>query len=255
MGWTEEIEVDLWKTGSHSVNIGIKKQEEHMSKSRQFTKDTEFFGEAKKNGETVAYLTYRKDSWEDKSTLGGLVIKLFSESIRWKASLEELKARELANSFAANKPLPFFIMNSSNSKVLFSFEKVIRHNSLGKDVYSLFVVDDEKNEIHIYRIEEDRLTMGNDWGIYNHLDKKIGEIDGSKFNIGGKYKIRLDKENFQLPDELENCLIAFAGANRFFKDVEKKIEKMLDKLKDEETPLKVDSNEMALYRNPRMLRV
>ena len=226
-----------------------------MSKSRQFTKDTEFFGKAKKDDQTVAYLTYRKEKWEDEGPKGGLVIKLFSESIRWKASFEELKARELANSFAADKPLPVFTINSSNSKVLFSFEKLIRHKSLGKDVYSLFVVDDEKDEIHIYRIEEDRLTMGKDWTIYNHLDKKIGEIDGSKFNIGGKYHIRLDKEQYQLPDELENCLIAFAGANKFLEEIEKKIDKMLEKLKKDETPLKIDSNEMALYRNPRMLRV
>ncbi|RMG31059.1 MAG: hypothetical protein D6732_15225 [Methanobacteriota archaeon] len=255
MGWSEEIEVDLWRTSTHSVNIGLKKQEEHMSKSRQFTKDTEFFGEAKKDGKTVAYLTYREEKWKDDSTKGGLIIKLFSESIRWKASFEELIAKELANSLAANKPMPFFIMNSSNSKVLFSFEKVIRHASLGKDVYSLFVVDDEKDEIHIFRIEEDRLTLGKDWAIYNQSENKIGEIDGSKFNIGGKYTIRLDKEQHDLPDELENCLIAFAGANRFLEDIEKRIEEKLDQLKKEEMPLKVDSNEMALYRNPRMLRI
>ncbi len=256
MGWTVEYVVDLWRTsGTHKVNIGIKKQQEYMSKSRQFTKDTEIIGEVKKGDEIIGYITYREGKWKSEKMNSTLVLKFFSESFNWKATLEELKGRELANSFAANKSLPYFSYNGKNTKVLFSLEKVIRQNSFGKQVYSILVVDDETELVHIYRAEADRISLGTDWTIYNHEEKKIGVIDGSGFNIGGKYTIKLDQENFEIPDELIDCLICFAGANKFLEEIEERIEKELDLLKKGEEDLIIDKNEMALYKNPRMIRI
>ena len=42
-----KIVLDLWRTKLHGVTTGIKQQEEHMAKSRQFNRDMKLFGEVK----------------------------------------------------------------------------------------------------------------------------------------------------------------------------------------------------------------
>ena len=61
----KEIVVDLWKTGAHGIEIGLKQDEQHRAKSRQFSKGTDIIGEYKE-GDKKGYVTYRTGPWDDE---------------------------------------------------------------------------------------------------------------------------------------------------------------------------------------------
>ncbi len=62
--------------------------EEYNSKSRQFTSDSDIIGEVKNR--TEGYLTVRTSPLEDLENEQKVVIKYFTKSMNWKASMEEL---------------------------------------------------------------------------------------------------------------------------------------------------------------------
>jgi len=109
-----KIIVDLWKTKMHGEIIGIKQKEEHMAKSRQFNRDLELFGEVRevKKGEeeTIGYLGYRKGLWDDEAEKLNrrLVIKLFSKSMYYQGTIEEMIAREFTRSLTSRRDFPNF---------------------------------------------------------------------------------------------------------------------------------------------------
>ncbi len=254
MSWTREITVDLWRTSTHSVNIGINKQEQLMSKSRQFTKDTEIIGEISEKGETTGYVTYRKDQW-DSSEEKRLVIKIFSDSIGWKSSMEELHARELSQSFSINEALPMFSTNINRLDYLLLIEKVHLGVSFNQEKYVCFLIDDKTGEGMPIQLVSERISIGGDWYVLDHHGNKIAEIDGKSFNIGGKYVIRMIDNLGVFERELVEILVLFATYLKFKDEVEKDIMEKIKQLRQSEGNIKVDPDELALYRNPRRIKV
>ncbi|MHA2031025.1 MAG: hypothetical protein ACW99A_08710 [Candidatus Kariarchaeaceae archaeon] len=250
-----KIEVDLWKTGMHGIEVGVKQDEQHRAKSRQFSKDMDIIGEYKE-GDKKGYVAYRTTPWdEEKDDLKRkIVLKSFTESMGWKGTLEEMIGRGLAQSFAAGKNLPTFMMNLSKTNRMITLEKVQRAKSMGKEIYSFFIVDEEEDTVHPFIIEADRFTIGSDWNVRDMRGDKIAKIDGSKFNVGGKYKIEIDtkKETYRI--ELAEVLVLFATLNKFLGDVAKKIDKAHDRLRKGKEQIVIDKDEEALYQNPRLVR-
>ena len=60
-----KIELDLWKTGMHGIEMGIKQDEQHRAKSRQFSKDMDIIGEYK-DGDRKGYVGYRTTPWDEE---------------------------------------------------------------------------------------------------------------------------------------------------------------------------------------------
>lgn len=250
-----KIELDLWKTGMHGIEMGIRQDEQHRAKSRQFSKDMDIIGEYK-DGDRTGYVAYRTNPWdEEKDDLKRkIVIKSFSESMNWKGTLEEMIGRGLAQTFAAGKNLPTFIMNLSKTNRMITLEKVQRAKSMGKEIYSFFIVDDEDATVHPFIIEADRFTLGSDWNVRDMRGDKIAKIDGSKFNVGGKYKIEIDTKKDTYRIELPEVLVLFSALNKFLGDVKNKMDKAHDRLKKGKEQIVIDKDEEALYQNPRLVR-
>ncbi|MHA2403493.1 MAG: hypothetical protein ACXADH_10925, partial [Candidatus Kariarchaeaceae archaeon] len=217
-----EIIVDLWKTGAHGIEVGIKQDEQHRAKSRQFSKDMDIIGEYKEGGETKGYVAYRTTPWEAEVLKKKIVIKTFTKSMSWKGTLEEMMARGMSQTFAAGKGIPSFIVNLSKTNQLVTLEKVQRAKSMGREIYSFFVIDDDDETLHPFTIEADRFTLGSDWNVYDVKHDKIAKIDGSKFNVGGKYKIEIDTKKETYRNELPEILVIFSTLNKFLEDVLKK---------------------------------
>ncbi|MHA2252830.1 MAG: hypothetical protein ACXAD7_20880, partial [Candidatus Kariarchaeaceae archaeon] len=248
------IIVDLWKTGAHGIEVGLRQDEQHRAKSRQFSKDTDIIGEYKEDGETKGYTTYRQDPWKAEVLKRKLVLKTFTKSMSWKGTLEEMLGRGMAQTFAAGKSLPTFIINLGKTKQLITLEKVQRAKSMGREIYSFFIVDDESETVHPFTIEADRFTLGSDWNVYDAKHDKVAKIDGSKFNVGGLYKIKLDTKKETYRNELPEVLTLFATLNKFLEDVGKKMEKAKDIIADGKGVLVVDNDEKLLYHNPRLIK-
>lgn len=255
METSKEFVVDLWKTDAHKVEVGIKKEAELRAKSRQYTQDTEIYGEIELNGEERGYVTYRKDPWEADLINRRLVVKHFTQGISWKGSLEEVVSRSLAKTISADKGLPSFIINLSKSENLITMEKIQRHGSFDRSIYAVTVLDEESNSLLCYSIETDRFTMGSDWNVFDQNRDKIAEVDGSRFNIGGKYTIRIDEKNPFYAVELDDILILFAAANKFLSDLDDKLEKTVKQLQKDKMKLTLDKSEAMLFLNPRRVAV
>ena len=95
--------VDLWLTDLNSVEIGILKQTQHRAKSRQFSKDMDVIGQIKEDGERKGILAYREGLWKSEDKMQQrLVIKLFSEKMNWRGTLDMMLGRSLQLSHGAN---------------------------------------------------------------------------------------------------------------------------------------------------------
>lgn len=250
----KEYVVDLWKTGAHGVEVGLKKEEELRSKSRQFTKDMDIIGEVKRNGEENGYVAFRESPWKVENPNKYLVIKYFSKSINWKASLEQLVAKSLMQSLSADLPLPTFMINIAKSEYLITLEKIRRKPKIGKDMFAFSLIGDEY-AVYTYSIETDRFSVGSDWFVYDEQRNKIADIDGAKFNIGGKFTIKLDTSNPNYIPLLDSVLILFATINRYLDELEENLDESIKLIREKKEKAQITKEEAALYLNPRRVKM
>ena len=245
-----EIHVDFWRTGMHKVEVGIKKQQEIMSKSRQFTKGMDIIGEIKEKGDTTRYIAIREDEWEQSEEKKRLILKLFTKGFGWKGTVEQLVAKSLAQSIAAKKPLIVFSVNLAGTDSLITLERVTRPRSFNQKVYAFSLIEDGK--AYPFYIMENRLTFGKDWTLKNMQNKKIADINGSVLNIGGKYVIRVPSKG--VPKDLDDFLIMFTGISQHLEEAEKAVKSwMKHAKKSKEMGVTIDKDEEMLYRNPRKM--
>ncbi|UCG89830.1 MAG: hypothetical protein JSU57_05055 [Candidatus Heimdallarchaeota archaeon] len=252
-----KITVDLWKTKLHGEIVGIKQKEEHMAKSRQFTRDLELFGEVieKKKGEdkTIGYVGYRKGLWdEEKDKLERrLVIKLFSKSMYYQGTLEEMVGREFTRSLSARHDFPSFNLMIDDYEYLIPLNKI--RGGWFVPEWFVFRIDDEEGFIPI--ILKHKMGLGIDYRIVHGIgEKQFGKIDGKKFDVGGRYDISLKSTDERLVDNvLVRALILFAASLKFHEEIFKKIKKGTKKMRKNEWYPTLTNEEKLLRRNPRAI--
>ncbi|NHJ03092.1 MAG: hypothetical protein EAX86_13225 [Candidatus Heimdallarchaeota archaeon] len=254
-----KIILDLWKTKMHGEIIGIKQKEEYMAKSRQFNRDLELFGEVKevnKNGEeeTFGYLGYRTGLWDEEPDKFNrrLVIKLFSKSMYYQGTIEEMVGREFTRSLSARKDFPAFTCLIDGYDYLISLNKT--RGGFFLPEWYVFRLEDENAFIPV--ILKHKMGPGIDYRVVNGIGgNQFGFINGIKFDIGGKYEITLKGDKDLLSNVMVRTLILYAASLKFHKDIYKKIKKGTKKMKKGEWKPNVSNEELALRRNPRaMLR-
>jgi hypothetical protein len=254
-----EIIVDLWRTKMHGEIIGIKQKEEHMAKSRQFNRDLELFGEVKevKKGEeeTIGYVGYRKGLWDDqKDKLNRrLVIKLFSKSMYYQGTIEEMVAREFTRSLTSRRDFPNFFTLIDGHEYIISVSK-IRGGWFVPEWFS-FRVHYEDEEKFYPIILKHKVGPGIDYRIVNGIgNKQYGLINGKKFDVGGRYDITLSASDENLlSNVVVRTLILFASTLKFHKSIHKKIKKGTKLMKKGEWQPDLINEELLLHRNPRAI--
>jgi len=195
----EKYTVDLWKTGLHGAEVGIKRTEELVSKSRHFTKDSDIIGEVRKDKDKIGYIVYREGLWKKQPPFNRLVIRYFTESFGWKGSLDQLTGVSVAHTISAENPMPAFIVNVAKHGGLCRLEKVARTRSVAKRVYAMLIPPDEEAESGVlsgsyYTIDEARLSLGTDWNVKDVKGDRVASIDGKIIDVGGEWKIDMKKE-------------------------------------------------------------
>lgn len=249
-----KIVVDLWKTKLHDEIIGIKQKEEHMAKSRQFNRDLELFGEVREKikgkNETIGYVGYRKGLWdEQKDKLARrLVIKLFSKSMYYQGTLEEMIGREFTRSLSAQKDFPAF------TSLIDGYDYVVTMNKIrgGWVNPEWFVFRLEGDDGFIPIILKHKWGPGIDYRVVSGIgDHQFGLINGKKWDVGGSYDITLKGEKKLVNNVMIRSLILFSASLKFHKDIYKKIKKGTKLMEKGEWTPSISNEELLLRRNPR----
>jgi hypothetical protein len=125
--WAELI-VDVWITNFHSVKFGLYKHSRNQAKSRQFTSDMDIFAEVIVHGERTGLLGYREELWRKHAGMDRrLVLKLFNETLNWRASMDLMIGRSLQLTLGARGlPVTAFSINAGD------------HDDVGTDYHGSF---------------------------------------------------------------------------------------------------------------------
>ncbi len=251
------IEVDFWKTGLHGKKVGIRQKDQQMAKSRQFSKDMNIFGEVKVGGETSGHIGFRALEWEtedmEKGELPRLIIRYFSETDRWKASIEQNNVKAVMLSMGYERGTPVFDLFHQGNKNIFTLEKIERGSGSMDRVMVPLILKKDSKKVDYFVIAEKRFTMGSDWKVYraNQEKKDLAEFDSKKFNVGGKVIIDIYDPELAKNKTFINSMILFGALIKFWDDVVDKLKKFSKMLRKDEVPFNPDRHELELMANPR----
>lgn len=253
----KRIEVDFWKTDLHGKKIGIRQKDQQRAKSRQFSKDMNIFGSVKIDKEDSGHIGYRTGEWEDHDPKEGdlprLVIRYFSETDRWRASIEQNNIKGLILSIGYSRGTPVFDIFIAGNTNIYSLEKIERGTgSMDKVVVPLILEKDGK-DLDYFVFEEKRFTMGSDWKCYraNAKKKELAEFDSKKFNIGGKVIIDIYDPDLAENKIFINTLVLFGALIKFWDEVTDKMKDFAEDYIKGEIKFTPDRHELELMENPR----
>lgn len=243
-----KIKVDLWRTSLHLAEIGIKKREELMSRSRRFTKDMDIIGKVEIDKKDYGFVAYRKGLWEGRDLIGKrLAIRLFSTDIDYLGALDENIGRSIILSIVNEDPSPAYIITLPGTKIIYSVER-LRPRFAETDTYLMTYITD-KGVLKPILIKSKRLALGSDWEVIDLCtNKEIAKVDGKVMDIGGEWEIKTKLED----EDLWRSLILFATTLRFYDDNKEKIKKIVSAYRNKE--IKLSKTDLSLFYNPRVRR-
>lgn len=249
------IDVDLWRTKMHRDEWGIRKDAQRAQKDRQWTRDMDQLGTVKVNGEDYGILAIREKAWKDKDPLEKrFVMKMFSPSGYWRASIERLQGESFANSLATKEPSPAYICIFKHTRNLYRIKRLAHFPRFQGQIFGFSYLD-EHDIFRSFVIDDKRLRFGSDWVVKDIHNKVIAKINGKFMNLGGRFKISIFNEKLARDKTFFNMLILFSATLRYYRDIKKNIKKALKELKESDAEVKLDDSETNLYLNPRKLSI
>ena len=247
--------IDFWKTGLHGEEIGIRQKEQYRSKSRHFTMDMDIFGKYIEDDKGKGFVAIREKSWKGEKgdeLNGRLVVRLFTDEGGWLGSIEEIVVEELKNSIGSNDVIPVFVATIPNYDYVLWIEKVHRRHGFGEVYVFTYLSGKEEEPVSVFKIDENRLTIGSDGDVYyGPTKKKIAFIDSKKFNVGGKVEINIYDEDVAKNYIISRALVLFASTIKYHNDIKERIKKRIELIKKGEWSYTPDKGEAWLLRNPR----
>ena len=245
-----KIKVDLWKTGLHGVEVGIKKKEELMARSRRFTKDMDLYGKVEVDNEDYGYVGYRRGLWEETDPLEKrLVVRLFSKDVEYLGSIDENIGRAIALTMINEEPSPAFIIAQAGIRLVYPIEKV-RSRFAEPDTFLLTYINKE-NVLRPILIKSKRLALGSDWKVVDlNTGKEIAKVDGKILDIGGEWEIKTKEED----EILWRNLMLFAATLKFYDDIKEKLETLIKDITSTKKYIKLSRGDAGFFYNPRLRR-
>lgn len=249
------IDVDLWRTKMHRQEWGIRLDAQRAQKDRQWTRDMDQLGTVKIDGEDYGILAIRENAWKEKDHLEKrFVMKLFSPSGYWRASIERLQGESFANSLATKEPSPVYTCVFKHTRNLFRIKRLAHFPRFQGQIFGFSYLN-ENDAFQTFVIDDKRIRFGSDWVIKDIHNKIVAKIDGKFMNLGGRFKIQIFKETLAKDKSFYTMLILFSSTLRYYKDIKKNIKKALKELKQSDVEVKLDESETNLYLNPRKLSI
>lgn len=250
-GW-DRLVVDIWITDFNFTEFGIYKHTRNRAKSRQFTTDMDIFGEIIENGERTGLFGYREEAW--KKALGmdkRLVIKLFTENMNWRATMDLMVGRSLQQTIGARGlPVMTYSINTNDDQYIIYLERSANKWPFMPEHFSFFIIDSKGNP-EFYRLKRAFINIGGDYSLINQHGETVGYLDGKVFSIGGKWKCKIksgaDKRLMTVMKLFGSMMVFNGDCRRHMKRLYKGM--LTGKVKPE-----IDRQEADLYMNPRRVR-
>lgn len=248
----KKFKVDFWATDLNTAEIGIMKRTQNEAASDQFTKDMEIYGQTVVDGERTSLIAYRKDLWrERKNFQKRLVIKLFSENLHWRGTAEMLMGRSMQLTLGAGGlSVPSFSINIGRHDQLIQMERSAHKWPLMPESFSFFIMT--KKGPRFYRLKRKVICIGSDYTLYCQKDHKIGTLDSRIINLGGAWKVKLDKAHANA--KLEAVLQLFCAVLKFNGQSRRHIRRLGQQVRMGRIAPTIDHHEDDLYKNPRRRR-
>ena len=247
-----QFTVDVWITNFNSVEFGIYKHSRNRAKSRQFTSDMDIFAEIVENGERTGLLGYREDLWHKNTGMDKrLVLKLFNETVNWRATMDLMIGRSLQLTLGARGlPVTAFSVNAGDHDNMVYVERSANKWPLGPEHFSFFLLDDGKPQF--YRLKRDVIDLGGDYTLYSHRNEVVGRLDGKVFSIGGKWRGYVQPEHAS--PRLLVVLKLFCGMLIFNGECRQHMRRLAREVLAGRYEPKIEKQEADLYMNPRRVR-
>ena len=247
-----QFTVDVWITNLNSVEFGIYKHSRNRAKSRQFTSDMDIFAEVVEAGERTGLLGYREDLWSKNAGMDKrLVMKLFNETLNWRATMDLMIGRSLQQTLGARGlPVTCFSVNASDTDNMVYVERSANKWPLAPEHFSFFLLEGGKPQF--YRLRRDFIDLGGDYTLYDHRNEAVGRLDGKVFSIGGKWfgHVHPDHAN----PRLLSVLKLFSGMLIFNLDCRRHMRRLARDVRRGTYLPKLEKQESDLYMNPRRVR-
>jgi len=250
-----EFEVDLWITDLNTTEVGVYQHARNRAKSRQFTSDMDIFAEVKVNGERTSLIGFREDLWQDKTGMDKrLVIKLFTPSMGWKATMDLMVGRSLQLTHGAKGlPVTAFSINLDDHDQLIQLERSAAKWPGIPENFSFFVLKNLKDgRPSFYRLRRNWISIGDDYILYDGQDRQIGKLNGRVLNLGGKWKVQIEKEHAD--PRLDMVLQLFCAMLKFNDDCQAHLSDLMESVQSGKFQPKLETQETDLYLNPRRVR-
>lgn len=243
-----KFKVDIWATDFNTAEIGIMKRTQNEATSDQFTKDMEIFGQTVDGGKREALLAYRKTLWDDNKGFDRrLVVKLFSESLSWRGTLEMLVGRSLQLTRGSGVTVPAFSINLARHKQLVEVQRCARKLPLMPERFTFYLQN--KTGPQFYSLRKKVFCFGSDYILYDHQGRKIGYLDQKLINLGGAWKVTLDPDRTDA--KLETVLELFCAMLKFNTACRRHLGGLSKKVRAGKMAPRLSARERDLYFNPR----
>ena len=249
--WAEFI-VDVWITNFHWVKFGLYKHSRNQAKSRQFTSDMDIFAEVIEHGERTRLLGYREDLWRKHAGMDRrLVLKLFNETLNWRASMDLMIGRSLQLTLGARGlPVTAFSINAGEHDDVVYLERSANKWPLAPEHFSFFLLDDGRPQF--YRLKRDVINLGGDYTLFSHRNEVVGRLDGKVFTLGGKWRGRVHPEHAN--PRLLAVLQLFCGMLIFNGSCRRHVRGIARDVRAGRYEPRIEKQEADLYMNPRRVR-
>jgi hypothetical protein len=240
--------VDMWWTDLHDVEIGFFIHSRHRAKSRQFTQDSDVIGEVLEGGERTGLITYREGLW--KSAIPGekrLVLKLFTPSMNWRASMDMLVGRSVQLSAGAGGfPVTAYSIHIEGLDQVIQLERSARKWPGLPEQFSFFLMED--GEAKLYTLRQDWIDISGDYTLFDQTGAKIGRLSGHLFDLGGRWDVTISP---QRSPHLATMLQLVSAMLKFNAAARRHVDRLTHEVTSGAIKLALEKQESDLYLNPR----
>jgi hypothetical protein len=240
--------VDMWWTDLNDVEIGLFVHSRHRAKSRQFTQDSDVIGEVLENGERTGLISYREGLWKSQNPgEKRLVLKLFTPSMNWRASMDLMVGRSVQLSAGAGGfPVTAFSIHIDGHDQVIQLERSARKWPGLPEQFSFFLMED--GEARLYTLRQDWIDISGDYTLYDQTGAKIGRLTGHIFDLGGKWNVTVSEG---CTPHLATVLQLVCAMLKFNAAARRHVNRVTHEVTSGAIKLALEKQETDLYMNPR----
>ena len=240
--------VDMWWTDLNDVEIGFFIHSRHRAKSREFTQDSDVIGEVLEGGERTGLISYREGLWKSENPGGKrLVLKLFTPSMNWRASMDMLVGRSVQLSAGAGGfPVTAYSIHIDGLDQVIQLERSARKWPGMPEQFSFLLM--ENGEATLYTLRHDWVDISGSYTLFDQTGTRIARLKGHLFDLGGRWDVNLSE---QRSPYLVTILQLVSAMLKFNAAARRHVDRLTHGVMSGVTKLALEKHEADLYLNPR----